>query len=172
MPIKKPSLNQVLVIQGLLLALLLAFALYQVLILNLFPWLNLSIVFATSFLCLIFNLIINIQTRIIKRLILFVSIFQFILSSFLLYQPELLRSNWQWLFFPLSIIFCSIFWDLFSRRSQQIRLIGRIGCFMLLISCTLKFVNQFSWIEYPLTILIVLISTLLFFSKNNQTASF
>ncbi len=171
MSTKQPTINQLITTQAIIFALLFAFAFYQVLNWVLFPWLNLTIVFGSSFLCLFFAFIVKIQLRVIKVFILTIASIQILISSIFLSQPELLRNNWQWMLFPLAILFSAIFWDLFSRRMHQINFIGRIACVLLTILSFFKFVNLYFWIDYPLVGLIIITTCLLLFSKNTQLSS-
>jgi hypothetical protein len=168
---KQLTINHVIIIPTIIFALLFAFACYQVLNWVLFPWLNLTIVFGSSFLCLFFAFIVKIQLRVIKVFILTIASTQILFSSIFLSQPELLRNNWQWMLFSLAILFSAIFWDLFSRRIHQINFIGRIACVMLTILSFFKFVNLYFWIDYLLVALIIITTCLLLFSKNTQLSS-
>ncbi len=96
---KKPKLNQIIRIKLILIGLLLAYSLYQVLNWNLFPWFNFVVIFGSSFLSLIFALVVKIQSRIIKILILTIASIQLFISAIFHTFHELLRVNWQWLFF-------------------------------------------------------------------------
>jgi hypothetical protein len=164
--IRKVTVNQVTTLVGILFALLCAFSFYQVLNWNLFPWLKLSIIFGSSFLCLIFALIVKIQESVIKYLILTTAFIQLLISAIMLSQHEMLRTNWQWMFFPLSGIFSMIFWDLFSRKINQVSFFGRIACSILLILTFLKFLYSFQWIDYSLICLVLLMSLILLFTKS------
>jgi hypothetical protein len=168
---KKLSINLIIIILVILFALVSAFALYEVLMWNLFPWLNLSIIFGSSFLCLIFGLIVKIQGKFIKILIVTMASIQIVISSFLLSQSEMFRTNWHWLFFLQTVVFCSIFWDLFSKKTDQINLLGRSCCIVLLILTFLKFLTFYTWIDYPLIGMIGIILCLLLFNKKNLAHS-
>lgn len=148
--------------------LIVAFAIYQVLNWNFFPWLNLSIVFGSSLVSLIFTLITKIQTKSIKVLILTIATLQLSFSSFLLSQPEILRENWQWLFFPPVIVLCALIWDLFSKKNFRLIYIGRAISLCLIILSFLKFLKNYNWLDYTLIGLIIITILLLLFSKNNQ----
>jgi hypothetical protein len=165
--VKKASTNRVLIILTILVAFIFFFSFYQVLNWNLFPWLNLTILFGLSFSSLIFLLMVKIQSRIIIALILSILGLQFVVSLFFLSQPKILGLNWQWLLFPSLLIFSCIFWDLFSRKLRLINFIGRVACLTLLLLSVLKFSYLVSWIDYLLIGLIFLIMTILIFSKNN-----
>jgi hypothetical protein len=165
---KRLGINQILVLKAIIFTFILAFSLYQVSTWHLFPWLNLSIVFGSSLLCLLFALIVNIQIKYIKISILVIAFFQLLISSFLLSQPEILRSNWQWLFFSLVIVFCMILLDLFSRKIPRVFFWGRIFCLTLFVLTFIKFLYSYKCLNY-LIMAIVLISILfLLFSKNNS----
>jgi hypothetical protein len=166
--IRKLNVHRVITILGVLSALICAFSLYQVLNWNLFPWLKVLIIFGSSFLCLIFPLVVKIYSRQISYLILVLALIQFLTSALMLSQYEMLRANWQWVFFPLTAIFSFIFWDLFSRKTNQVNFIGRITCIILLILTFLKFLNHFEWIDYCLILIILIITSILIFSKSRN----
>jgi hypothetical protein len=161
-----PKLTQtnILKINGIIFGLFFTFSIYQVLGWNLFPWVNLSIISGATLICLIFGMIVKIQSMRIKNSIIIVSGIEIIISSILLMQTELLRNQWQWIFFPITLIFCLIFWDLFSRRNHQIQFLGRISCLILLILTFLKFINAFSNLNNLIMATILWISCLLIFS--------
>ena len=161
-----PKLTQtnILKINGIIFGLFFTFSIYQVLGWNLFPWVNLSIISGATLICLIFGMIVKIQSIRIKNSIIIVSGIEIIISSILLMQTELLRNQWQWIFFPITLIFCLIFWDLFSRRNHQIQFLGRISCLILLILTFLKFINAFSNLNNLIMATILWISCLLIFS--------
>jgi len=166
--IRISNVNKVITIVSILFALLCAFSLYQVLNWNLFPWLKLFIIFGSSFLCLIFALVVKIQSRQISYLILVTSLIQFLKTALLLSQIEILRANWQWLFFPLTVIFSMIFWDLFSRKKNQVNFIGRILCIILLIFNFFNFLKHFEWLDNCLILIILTINSFLIFSKSSN----
>jgi hypothetical protein len=166
--IRKSNTNRVITIVSVLFALLGAFSLYQVLNWNLFPWLKLSIIFGSSFLCLIFALVVKIYSRQISYLILVTALIQFLTSALFLSQHEILKAYWQWMFFPLTVIFSMIFWDLFSRKKNQVNFTGRISCIILLILTFLKFLKHFEWLDYCLILIILTITSFLIFSKSSN----
>ena len=166
--IRKAKINRAITIVSVLFALLGAFSLYQVLNWNLFPWLKLSIIFGSSFLCLIFALVVKIYSREISYLILVTALIQFLTSALLLSQHEILRAYWQWMFFPLTVIFSMIFWDLFSRKRGQINFYGRIACCLLLVLAFLKFFNPLQWIDYSLIGIVSIVTLTLIFSKSRN----
>lgn len=167
--LKKVKISQIITIQVVLFALLFAFSFYQVLGWNLFPWLNLSIIFGSSFLSLIYSVVVKIQLRIIKILILTTASIQLIINSIFLSQHEMLRAHWNWMFFPLAIVFSIIFWDLFSRKTNQVNFLGRIACIILLILTFFKFLNSFIWLDYSLVILVSMITLALLFTKSSRS---
>ena len=169
MSIKKYSLNQIISFQGFIFFLLFSFSLYQVLYWNLFPWLNLSILFSVSTLFVLLAKIVKIKSRRIKIIILTIASSQILASLFLLSNHELLINHWQWLFFSIPLLFCFIFWELFSRRRSRIRSIGYFTCSFLFILTFLKFMNQSSWIDYALIGLLTFCIVTLIFSENNQS---
>ena len=166
---KKPKLNQIIRIKLILIGLLLAYSLYQVLNWNLFPWFNFVVIFGSSFLSLIFALVVKIQSRIIKILILTIASIQLFISAIFHTFHELLRVNWQWLFFPITIVFCLVFWDLLLRRTSKIKFFGRIICSMLLICTFYKFLVRTEWNDFLLIGFVSVIIILLIFS-NNKTS--
>ena len=167
--LKKASLRQIASIQVILFGTLIAFSLYQVLNCNLFPWLNLSVIFGSSFLSLIFVLVVKIQLRIIQILILAIASIQIFMTAFFMSQHEMLRTNWQWLFFPLTIVFCLVFLDLLSRRTDKIKLIGQIFCSLLFILTFFKFFVRMEWIDSLLIGFVTVITIILLFSKNRPS---
>jgi hypothetical protein len=168
---RKLSTTRLLQLNAIIFALLVALSLYQVINWNFFPWLNLAIISGTTFLSMIFAMIVKIQARNINLLIIIISGIQFLFSSLILIRPELLRNHWQWLFFPITIIFCLIFWELFSRRNHRIDFTGKISCIILMIITFMKFLNTFLELNNLLIVLILWISGLLIFSKNKPEKS-
>lgn len=166
--IRKSNLTKVITIGTILFAILCAFSLYQVLNWNLFPWLKVSIIFGSSFLCLIFALVVKIHSRQISYLILITTLIEFLICAFMISQYEILRTNWQWMFFPITIIFSLIFWDLFSRKKNQVNFIGRISCIILLILTFFKFLKHFEWLDYCLILIILTITSFLIFTKSSN----
>lgn len=166
--IRKSTVSKVITIVSILFALLFAFSLYQVLNWNLFPWLKVSIIFGSSFLCLIFALVVKIYSRQISYLILVIALIQFLISALFLAQHEILRAYWQWMFFPLTVIFSMIFWDIFSRKKNQVNFTGRIASIILLILSFFKFLINVEWIDYFLILTILTITFILIFSKSSN----
>lgn len=166
--IGKSNVTKVITIVSILFALLFTFSFYQVLTWNLFPWLKVSIIFGSSFLCLIFVQVVKIHSKQISYLILATTLVEFLICAFMLSQYEILRANWQWMFFPLTVIFSMIFWDLFSRKKNQVNFIGRISCIILLILTFLKFLKHFEWLDYCLILVILTITSFLIFTKSSN----
>ena len=167
--LKKSTISLFTRILGIFLALLTAFSIYQILNWNLFPWLKLSIISSSSLLCLIIGLVVKIQSPIIRILIRSMSFIQLLISCLFLSQYELLRTKCEWLFFPIIVIFSLFFWDLFSRKMNQIKSFGRIACFILLILTLLKFIISFHWLDYSLIFLVTVITLLLLFTKSKTS---
>lgn len=166
--IRITNVSKIITILGILFALLSAFSLFQVLNWNLFPWLKLSIIFGSSFLCLVLAIVVKIQLKVINYLILVTAFIQLLTSTFMVSQHEILRANWQWMFFPLSVIFSMIFWDLFSRKKNQVNFFGRIACGFLLVLTFLKFLNPLQLIDYSLIGIISIVTLTLIFTKSKE----
>ena len=105
----------------------------------------------------------------IQILLLGIASIQIFMTAFFMSQHEMLRTNWQWLFFPLTIVFCLVFWDLLSRRTDKIKLIGQIFCSLLFILTFFKFFVRMEWIDSLLIGFVTVITILLLFSKNRPS---
>ena len=162
----KFGLNQIVILQAIFSTLMLVFATYQLLDWNLFPWLNVVIIFGSSLLCLIFLMIIKIENPKIKMFILTTASAQLLFSTLFLSQPEILRSNWHWLFFPLLLVFCAIFWDVLSRKTKPVLYIGRISCIILIILTFIKFIKFYNFLDTLIICLMLILVGLILISKN------
>jgi len=87
----------------LLLAIVVLYAAYKVVILDLFPWLNVLISSSLSFIVFILSFLVKRKNKTIQLALLSFFILQLFLSYSILQNADLLIKYWRWLFYLISI---------------------------------------------------------------------
>lgn len=163
---KKITVKNVIFAQAICFFILLVYSFFQLINWDLFPWLNLTIVFGSSFLISFFSLIVKVQLKVTNISLLSISFFQIVFSSFFLDQPDILRNQWHWLFFPLITSYCILYWDILSRKNEFVKKVGNILIISLWLTSFLNFLKVIPLVEYFLLGLIFVTTFMLLFSEN------
>jgi len=118
----------------LLLAIVVLYAAYKVVILDLFPWLNVLISSSLSFIVFILSFLVKRKNKTIQLALLSFFILQLFLNYSILQNADLLIKNWRWLFYLISIFIYII------SISVCLKKVNKILMLSLVISSFLFFV--------------------------------
>ena len=118
----------------LLLAIVVFYAAYKVVILDLFPWLNVLISSSLSFIVFILSFLVKRKNKTIQLALLSFFILQLFLNYSILQNADLLIKNWRWLFYLISIFIYII------SISVCLKKVNKILMLSLVISSFLFFV--------------------------------
>lgn len=96
---------------------------YKVIQLELFPWLNVLISSFLSFSALISIFLVRGKNKIIQVSTFLFFIVQFLLNYIILQDAEILKVNWRWLFYPVSILIFILCFAPIGRKQEKFRLL-------------------------------------------------
>ncbi len=168
---KKINLNKLILIQTIAFALVFAYSLFKITEWELFPWLNISIATGLPFVALLISMLVKTSSGRIKLLIISLSFIHLFLNLYFLYDPALLRADWQWLLCPTLLIFCLLFFEMFSRKNETIKKIGKALTVGLTAIILIRFYITSEWMDNIILLYTGVLSTLLIFSKSNNSVS-
>lgn len=97
------NFKRITILLTLVLAIVVVYAIYNVAILDLFPWLNVLISSSLSFIVFVLSFLVKGKNKTIQLALLSFFIFQLFLNYSILQNPDLLIKNWRWLFYPISM---------------------------------------------------------------------
>jgi hypothetical protein len=160
------NFKRISLILTLILGLIVLYSGFKLLNFNLFPWLN---VFISSTLSLVvFNLsfLIKGKSKPIQLLIFTFFIIQVVLNYSILQNADLLKINWRWLFYPISIFVFILAISAALRKQNKFILLSALICSLLFFICSI-FSNYYFWMPLQM-ICFVFFSIGMIFSKNIQ----
>lgn len=147
-----------------ILAIVVIFATYKVVVLDLFPWLNVLISSALSLIAFVLSFLVKGKNRIIQLALLAFFILQLILNYTILQNPEILLKNWRYLFYPISILIYILLISASLKKEKKFFLVG-ISAFSGLFFVLSIFSPNSIWLTLQL-LFFVLFSIVLVASKN------
>jgi len=139
---------------------------YKVMNLDLFPWLNVFIASVLSLTSFILNYFVKGKSIVIQLLLLSFFIVQLFLNYIILQNPEVLRSSWRWLFYPISIFVFILSVSALLKKKNKLVTVSLIVASFIFFMTSIFSTNPI-WLQLQM-LFYVLFSIGIVMSKNIQ----
>lgn len=151
---------------GIILGLVFLIGVYQIIQIELYPWLNVTIASGLPLIIFLLSFLIRDKKIISLKVVYTFIILQFLTAIYFLTNPEYLKLYWNLLFIPTILFVCFLFLEFALRKNQGVFNILKICIVILVISVlsNLFFTNYL--LGYVIKGSIFSIIMLLIFSKN------
>ncbi|MEN9913826.1 MAG: hypothetical protein RL528_560 [Bacteroidota bacterium] len=151
---------------GIILGLVFLISVSQIILGELFPWLNFTIASGLPLIIFLLSFLVQDKKIITLKVVYSFIILQFLIAIYFLINPVYLKLYWNLLFIPTILFICFLFLEFALRKNKLVFNILKISIAILVISILSNLIFTHYLLDYVIICSIISIFTLIIFSKN------